>query len=114
MSSDGPTEGTSDAKLHTIENNDGPSQEQMTKLLAVAKSVLNPNGDNPQVDEYLNGSFNYILEILHKMATTNDKDATAREITEDLNTRFQTWAEAKKAEVKAAHDEETKNQEEKK
>lgn len=113
MSSNGPTEATSDAKLNTIENNNGPSQEQMNRLLAVAKAVLNPNGDNPQVDEYINASFDYILEILHKMATTNDKEATAREITEDLNTRFQNWVDKKKAEATAAHEEENAQEEKK-
>lgn len=68
-----------------------PTTEDKDKLVALVKSILNPNGENPKVDEYINGTFGYIEGVLKKMALSENKEETAEEIAQDLNERFDQW-----------------------
>jgi hypothetical protein len=68
-----------------------PLNTEQNALLQLAKNILNPNGKDPNIDEYINATFGYILGALHKVSTSDNKEAAAREIAEDLTEKFETW-----------------------
>ena len=69
------------------------SQQDLTKIQEVAQKILNPNNEHPQINEYIRSTMSYIGNALYKMQTTNDKDATAKEIADDLTAKFNHWKE---------------------
>lgn len=68
-----------------------PLNTEQNALLQLAKNILNPNGKDPNIDEYINATFGYILGALHKVSIADNKEAAAREIAEDLTEKFETW-----------------------
>ncbi|CUM45497.1 uncharacterized protein AC631_05250 [Debaryomyces fabryi] len=79
------TEGT------TSSENGAPLVQQQQTIMDLFRNALNPNGEYPQVDEYLTSTFSYVQNVFNKMQTAEDKDATAKEIAEDLTDRFDKW-----------------------
>ncbi|CAR66288.1 DEHA2F07106p [Debaryomyces hansenii CBS767] len=75
----------------TSADNGAPSTEQQQSIMNLFRNALNPNGENPQVDEYLTSTFGYLQNVFNKMQTAEDKDATAEEIAQDLTDRFDKW-----------------------
>ncbi|CAI5758322.1 unnamed protein product [Candida verbasci] len=74
-------------------NNSDPklNQQDLDKIKDVASKILNPNNEHPQINEYIQSTFSYIGNAMYKMQTTNDRDATAKEIANDLTNKFETW-----------------------
>ncbi|ODV66198.1 hypothetical protein HYPBUDRAFT_99028, partial [Hyphopichia burtonii NRRL Y-1933] len=70
-----------------------PSLQEQQDFISLVKQILNPNGEDPRIDEYITSTFSYILNVLYKMVTTDDKEATAKEIAQDLNDKFDRWVE---------------------
>ena len=85
------------ADLNTPEFNekDKPTQEQMDSLQTTVQQLLNPNGENNQINEYINNTFSYVLSMLDKVANAKDKDAAAEEIAQDLKCKYEGWAQTK-------------------
>lgn len=79
-------------------NQDEITSEQLAKIQTVAQGILNPNGENPQMNEYIQSTLSYIGNAIEKMQNTNDKDATAKEIADDLTSKYESWAASKKKE----------------
>lgn len=79
------TEGT------TSSENGAPLVQQQQTIMDLFRNALNPNGEYPQVDDYLTSTFSYVQNVFNKMQTAEDKDATAKEIAEDLTDRFDKW-----------------------
>lgn len=108
---------TDEAKLQELQaKGQYPTSEDKEKLVSLVKSILNPNGENPKVDDYINGTFGYIEGVLRKMALSENKEDTAKEIADDLNQRFDRWAaeleeKNKKAEEKTDEKAEKKTEE---
>lgn len=75
----------------TSADNGAPLTEQQQSIMNLFRNALNPNGENPQVDEYLTSTFGYLQNVFNKMQTAEDKDATAEEIAQDLTDRFDEW-----------------------
>ncbi|KAK6460463.1 hypothetical protein DFJ63DRAFT_321157 [Scheffersomyces coipomensis] len=75
----------------TDENEVGGSFPEQEHLVQIARSVFNPNGDNVEMDEFISSSFQYISEVMYKMTNTTDKEETAKQVAEDLNSKFDTW-----------------------
>lgn len=75
----------------TSADNGAPLTEQQQSIMNLFRNALNPNGENPQVDEYLTSTFGYLQNVFNKMQTAEDKDATAEEIAQDLTDRFDKW-----------------------
>lgn len=95
------SEANDEKKLRELqEKGQYPTSEDKDKLVALVKSILNPNGENPKVDEYINGTFGYIEGVLKKMALSENKEETAEEIAQDLNQRFDQWTEQLEAKNK--------------
>lgn len=90
-------------------DNQAPLQEQQDELKMELKKALNPNGENPNVNSYIDSTFSYISDSIRKMEETEDKDKTANEIAEDLGKKVENWLRQKQKEMEAA--EETKKQE---
>mmetsp|Transcript_2074 Transcript_2074/g.2258 ORF Transcript_2074/g.2258 Transcript_2074/m.2258 type:complete len:140 (+) Transcript_2074:699-1118(+) len=87
---------TSEANSQAVEGtssseNDAPLVQQQQTIMDLFRNALNPNGEYPQVDEYLTSTFSYVQNVFNKMQTAEDKDATAKEIAEDLTDRFDKW-----------------------
>ncbi|KAK6459771.1 uncharacterized protein RJT20DRAFT_132889 [Scheffersomyces xylosifermentans] len=96
-------EPTANAKQES-EPADVPSVSEQQTLMSLVRTALNPEGKDPRVDEYITATFSYISGAFYKMATSTDKEATAKETAEDLNTRFENWVAER--EKKKAEDEE--------
>lgn len=75
----------------TSADNGAPLTEQQQSIMNLFRNALNPNGQNPQIDEYLTSTFGYLQNVFNKMQTAEDKDATAEEIAQDLTDRFDKW-----------------------
>ncbi|CUM48027.1 unnamed protein product [Debaryomyces tyrocola] len=75
----------------TSAENGAPLTEQQQSIMNLFRNALNPNGENPQVDEYLTSTFGYLQNVFNKMQTAEDKDAAAEEIAQDLTDRFDKW-----------------------
>lgn len=84
------TDSQSDVESTSAENG-APLTEQQQSIMNLFRNALNPNGENPQVDEYLTSTFGYLQNVFNKMQTAEDKDATAEEIAQDLTDRFDKW-----------------------
>ncbi|EER30599.1 predicted protein [Candida tropicalis MYA-3404] len=76
------------------------NQNDLNQIKDIAQKILNPNNNNPTMNEYIQSTFAYIGTALMKMQTTNDKQATAKEIADDLTQRFETWVQNREAEQK--------------
>ncbi|CAX43243.1 conserved hypothetical protein [Candida dubliniensis CD36] len=63
----------------------------LAKLENITQKVLDPNNENPHMGEYIKGTFSYIANAMIKMQTTNDRQATAKEIADDLTQKFDNW-----------------------
>ncbi|KAJ8136912.1 hypothetical protein OY671_009875 [Metschnikowia pulcherrima] len=85
------------ADLNTPEFNekDKPTQEQMDSLKTTVQQLLNPNGENNQINEYIDNTFSYVSGMLDKVANAKDKDAAAEEIAQDLKSKYEGWAQTK-------------------
>ncbi|KAI5952810.1 hypothetical protein KGF54_003677 [Candida jiufengensis] len=95
---------TTEPKTYVEETNellkkDELDKQDLNKIEDIAKNILNPNNENPQMNEYINSTMSYIGDVIQKMQNTNDKDATAKEIADDLTKRFENWANNKKKEI---------------
>ncbi|CAK7896167.1 hypothetical protein CAAN1_03S02278 [[Candida] anglica] len=77
-----------------------PSAAEQHSLMEMARSILNPNGENPRIDEYITSTFSYISASLYKVATATDKDAAAKAIADDLSEKFDRWMESRKEQQK--------------
>lgn len=102
-------EASNEPKIQEIDSDEQvvlPEQQQL--LFALVKSVLNPNGEDPRIDEYISSTFNYILGIFYKMTTAENKDEAAQEIAADLNERFDKWVEEREQASKK-HDNDIEN-----
>lgn len=84
-------------KIQQFDKKDMPSPEQQKNLENAVKKLLNPDGSNPQMDGYVTNTFSYILNMLTKMAETDNKEQAAQEIAEDLKAKFEGWANQQKA-----------------
>lgn len=83
--------------------NDLPSPEQTRQIEDAVRNLLNPNGENPNMDQYVTNTFDYITNMFDKMQNASDPDAASKEIAEDLRQKFDNWAEKyKQAEVPEA------------
>lgn len=83
------------------EKSEAPLKEEQEQLKVELKKALNPNGENPQVESYVDSTFSYISESIQKMEQTNDKDKTANEIADDLGKKIQDWLSQKQKELEA-------------
>ncbi|KAI5969078.1 hypothetical protein CANMA_001882 [Candida margitis] len=100
-------------------NNNGAAhseldQQDLNQIQDVAKKILNPNNENPQMNEYIQSTMSYIGNMMHKMQTTNDKDATAKEIADDLTTKFNNWKEEREKNKKEETNGQTSTEEKEK
>lgn len=86
----------------TCGENDAPLVEQQQSIMNLFRSALNPNGENPQIDEYLTSTFSYVQNVFNKMKTAEDKDVAAKEIADDLSSRFDKWVSEKENKKKEA------------
>lgn len=77
--------------------NDLPSPEQTKELEDTVRKLLNPNGENKQMDLYVSSTFNYIGNMFSKMQNAPDSELAAKEIAEDLKMKFENWANSQKA-----------------
>ncbi|KAG5422316.1 hypothetical protein I9W82_001411 [Candida metapsilosis] len=94
MTTDKPTnEQTTTTETQNYSKDDQLDQQDLNKIQEVAKNILNPNNENPQMNEYIQATMSYIGNAMYKMQTTNDKDATAKEIANDLTEKFNHWKE---------------------
>lgn len=85
------------------EVNDAPLAQEQNILMELTRKVLNPNGDDPRVDQYITSCFSYILGVLYKMSVSNNREETAKEIAQDLNHKFEAWvSEREKAKAEEA------------
>lgn len=106
------TNSQSDVESTSAENG-APLTEQQQSIMNLFRNALNPNGENPQVDEYLTSTFGYLQNVFNKMQTAEDKDATAEEIAQDLTDRFDKWiSERENKEKDSDKKEESDKQEE--
>lgn len=83
------------------EKSQAPLKEQQEQLKVELKKALNPNGENPNIESYVDSTFAYISESIQKMEQTDDKDKTANEIAEDLGKKIQNWLSQKQKELEA-------------
>ncbi|RLV87570.1 hypothetical protein JA9_002301 [Meyerozyma sp. JA9] len=83
------------------EKSQAPSKEDQEQLKVELKKALNPNGENPQIESYVDSTFSYISESIQKMEQTDDKDKTANDIAEDLGKKIQDWLSRKQKELDA-------------
>ncbi|XXZ98880.1 hypothetical protein QA089_001391 [Meyerozyma guilliermondii] len=83
------------------EKSQAPSKEQQEQLKVELKKALNPNGENPNIESYVDSTFAYISDSIQKMEQTDDKDKTANEIAEDLGKKIQDWLSQKQKELEA-------------
>ncbi|CAK9438995.1 uncharacterized protein LODBEIA_P32190 [Lodderomyces beijingensis] len=91
------------------------NQADLAKIQDITQKILNPNGEHPQVNDYIQSTFSYIGNALKKMQETDDKQATAKEIADDLTQKFEQWAAQKKQEAEQKRAEtKTESTEEKK
>lgn len=72
------------------------TEQDLKKLADMTRNLLNPNGQNPQVDQYIDSTFSYLLNVYTKLTTAQDKDAAAKEISNDLVKKLENWANSKK------------------
>lgn len=86
-----------EVKPAEVKKNDLPSLEDQKKLEDLTRKLLNPNGENNQVESYITSTFGYIQGMFQKMKDAPDSDKAANEIAEDLKQRFEGWANAQKA-----------------
>lgn len=92
--------------------NGAPLTEQQQSIMNLFRNALNPNGENPQVDEYLTSTFGYLQNVFNKMQTAEDKDATAEEIAQDLTDRFDKWISERENKKKDSNTKEESEKEE--
>lgn len=92
----------------------GLDQTQIKDIMEKMQSVLNPNGENPQVGEYIMSSFQYIMNALTKMQQATDKDAAAKEIADDLSQKFDNWVKSRAAKLQQEEQEKKDQQEQEK
>ncbi|ODV79845.1 uncharacterized protein CANTADRAFT_49317 [Suhomyces tanzawaensis NRRL Y-17324] len=86
----------------TTTTQEAPLPQEQQTLMSLARLILNPDGKDPRIDQYITSTFSYILGALYKMTTSSDREATAKEIADDLNRRFESWvAEREKKEKDA-------------
>lgn len=83
------------------EKSQAPLKEQQEQLKVELKKALNPNGENPNIESYVDSTFTYISDSIQKMEQTDDKDKTANEIAEDLGKKIQDWLSQKQKELEA-------------
>lgn len=102
---------TSQADVAELE--DVPSPLEQQSLMQLTRAILNPNGDDPRIDQYITSSFSYILSAFYKMATATDKDVAAKEIADDLNTKFENWVAARESDKEGKEEKEDQKEEEK-
>lgn len=96
---------TQDAeKLDSKPKNDLPTLEQQKELEETLRKILNPNGENKQMDEYLTSTFNYISNAFEKMQNAPDSEKSAQEIAQDLKTKFEGWVRSQEAKQKQQED----------
>ncbi|KAM9934338.1 hypothetical protein OXX80_006058 [Metschnikowia pulcherrima] len=84
-----------DSNTPEFNEKDEPTQEQMDSLQTTVQQLLNPNGENNQINEYINNTFSYVSSMLDKVANAKDKDAAAEEIAQDLKSKYEGWAQTK-------------------
>lgn len=95
------SDSSENAKPQAAQKAEMPSEAEQEKLLGSLHNILNPNGDNPKVDQYLSSTFGYIRNSLNKISTAEDKDKATKEIADDLKSKLENWANLKKAELAA-------------
>lgn len=78
---------------------DVPSEKDQEELKSKLRGILNPDGKNEQMDEYINSTFNYIGNLLNKVASADDKDKASNDIAEDIVGKLKNWAESKQKET---------------
>ncbi|KAI3402846.1 hypothetical protein KGF56_004307 [Candida oxycetoniae] len=100
MSAENSNSGSGNEKAPQENTSASPelNQEDLHKIQNITEKILNPNGENPQTNEYIKATFSYIGNALKKMQDTDDRDATAKEIADDLTSKFESWAATKKKE----------------
>ncbi|KAG2731536.1 hypothetical protein G9P44_005123 [Scheffersomyces stipitis] len=91
MTDSGKPENQEATESPNLQDNDIATVQEQQSLINLVKNVLNPNGDDPRVDQYISSTFQYISGVLYKMSVSTDKEATAKEIAEDLSERFNKW-----------------------
>ncbi|KAI5968918.1 hypothetical protein KGF57_000033 [Candida theae] len=118
MTSDKPANEPTTNETQNYSKGDQLGQKDLDKIQEVAKGILNPNNENPQINEYIQSTLSYIGNAMYKMQTTNDKNATAKEIADDLTAKFESWKEQRDKQEKQdtgdANSNTDKNDEEKK
>ncbi|KAG7661254.1 uncharacterized protein J8A68_005250 [[Candida] subhashii] len=73
---------------------------EFNHLLEITQSILNPNGEHPEIGEFVTTCFHYIAQALAKMQSSTDKQATAKEIADDLTQRFNDWVKSREEKLK--------------
>lgn len=76
--------------------NDLPTPEQQKEFELTVRKLLNPNGENPQMDQYVTNTFDYISNMFDKMQKSDNPEVAAKEIAEDLKVKFENWANSQK------------------
>lgn len=71
--------------------------EGLQELMDQLKKAVNPNGTSPHLEGYVDSTFGYINNMLHKMNNAEDKDKAANDISNDLIGKMQKWADGLKA-----------------
>lgn len=88
---------TQEAETDTKPKNDLPTPEQTKELEETIRKIVNPEGQNPQMDQYVTNTFDYIGKMFEKMQTAPDSEAAAKEIAEDLKAKFEGWVKSQEA-----------------
>ncbi|CUM66925.1 uncharacterized protein PRCAT00004610001 [Priceomyces carsonii] len=73
------------------EKKDLPLLQDQQNLLEGIRKILNPDNDNPQMDEYITSCFGYVMQALYKVSNAEDREKASEEIAEDLKERFERW-----------------------
>lgn len=76
--------------------NDLPTPEQQKEFEQTVRKLLNPNGENAQMDQYVTNTFDYISNMFDKMQKSDNPEVAAKEIAEDLKVKFENWANSQK------------------
>lgn len=69
------------------------TQEQLKEFQGVLNNLLNPNGNNPQMDSYISSTFDYLLGALNKIDSADDKDKATDEVSKDVVNKLISWAQ---------------------
>lgn len=87
---------TQESQVAEKPKDDLPTPEQQKEFETTVRKILNPDGENKQMDQYVTNTFDYISNMFDKMQKAPDPELAAKEIAEDLKQKFENWADSQK------------------